>query len=524
MALSSKLRRFFALLWSGLTILRLVVANLIFIGVLLLVGVALFGRPALEPFPERAVLILDPVGQVVDVPSPVDPLALLGGRSAASNEVPLRDLVEVLEFAADDDRIEAVVLELDEVLGLGLSRVQELLPAIDRVRDAGKRLVATGDYYSQQQYALAAQADTVLLHPYGAVALEGYSAYYNYFREALDKASVKVHVFQGGDYKSISELFRRDSMSDGEREITQRWLAELWGQYTAMVERGRAMEPGSVDTLLTGFADAVERQGGDVARLALEQGLVDALSDRAETREMIAGLVDADADALESVALPYRQYLKRRRREDGEARRAPTVAVVRAEGNITLGQGLEGEIGGDGLVALIRDTVQRREPDALVLRITSGGGAMLPSEFIRAELARIRDTGIPVVVSMGPIAASGGYYIATAADHIVATPATVTGSIGVFLALPTVDGLLDRAGVGTDGVGTTPLAGAYRLDRPLQPPLERVLGASVKDSYARFRGHVARARGLTGDALDAATEGRVWSAPELLRRLQLIHD
>jgi protease-4 len=508
----SRLRRIFGGLWRALTVLRLALANLLFLALLVVGYFALTGGPPRE-VPERAALLLAPAGRIVDERTRVEPLALLGDSSPASQEVRLRDLIEAVDLAAEDPAISALVLQPDQLVSTGLSRILELAPALARFRASGKPVIAVGDYYTQGQYLLAVQADTVLLHPQGTVGLEGFSSYVNYFREALDKLAVNVHVFRAGDFKSVAEPLTRMDMSEGEKAITRAWLEDFWGQYTELVEERRSLPAGAVTAHINEYPQRLAAQGGDTASLALADGLVDRLLSRSESNDYLVEVVGAADAKGRFEAVPFDRYLARQSsgpKLEGRQR----VAIVTAQGAIMPGDQDPGAIGADTLARQFRRLGEEQDIAAVVLRINSGGGSVFASEVVRAALDELRrESALPVVVSMGPVAASGAYYIATAADEIWATPATLTGSIGVFAAFPTLENLLDRAGIATDGVGTTALAGGLRLDRPLDPAVAESLRHSVRYQYERFLKLVRESRGLTREQVDAVAEGRVWSAP-----------
>jgi protease-4 len=507
------LRRFFTALWQGITWLRIALANLVFIVLLVMLWLALRSA-APEPLPERAALLLNPRGQVVDELSGPAALSLLGESDAATHEVLLTDLVEAVDAAVDDPRITALLLATDELLYIGQSKASELAAAIGRFRDSGKSVIAVGDYYTQDQYRLAVEADRILLHPLGAVALEGYARYQNYFAEALEKLSVQVHVFRAGDFKSIAEPFMRTDMSPGEKALTERWLGQLWAAFAARVEARRGLADGSVNALLNDYPERLRAAAGDPARLALETGLVDEVLDRQQRREYLAALVGARDEDGAAPMVPFDSYLARVREPPrfGVAR----IAVVTARGNMLPGDQEPGAIGGDSLARRLRAAAEAQGVRALVLRVDSGGGSVFAAEVIREALAQMRESGLPVVISMGSIAASGGYYIATAADRIVATESTITGSIGVFAAFPTFERLLARGGIHTDGVATTALAGGLRPDRPLDAGIADALQQSVDALYERFVGLVAEGRGLPREQVEAVAEGRVLSAQDAL--------
>tara|TARA_B110000503_G_scaffold20552_1_gene30937 strand:- start:52941 stop:54722 length:1782 start_codon:yes stop_codon:yes gene_type:complete len=494
----------------------LALSNILF---LVMVAVIYFvyigGAP--EPLPDKAALLLNISGTVVDQKSVVNPLrALMGQPSPASHEVLLRDVIEAIDYAAEDPAINSLVMELDFLVYVGISKTQEILPALANFRESGKAIIAIGDYYTQDQYLLASYADTVIAHPMGGVALEGYSSYNNYFREALKKVSVNVHIFRAGDHKSAVEPFIRDDMSPGEKKVTRRWLGNLWGQYTQLVEAQRELPAGTVDNFVNNFTDLLLSEGGDAAQAAVQAGLVDKLLGRSEGNEFLVELVGASNEDGLYEAVEFERYVARKRPLDLGGSDADRVAVITAQGNIVPGDQPPDGIGGDSLARMIRGVVEAEGVKAIVLRVNSGGGSMFASEIIRQQLLYAQDMGIPVVISMGAVAASGGYYIAAEADEIWATPSTITGSIGVFAAFPTFEGLLDRVGIYTDGVGTTDMAGAMRMDRPLSPEVTTALNSSVNFAYKSFVDIVSQGRDMSVVQIDPLAEGRVWCAQDAL--------
>ena len=286
-------RRFFSGLWRVITSVRLALSNLLFIAMLALIYFVYIGGGP-EPLPAKAALLLNISGTVVDQRTLVDPLqAILREPSAANHEVLLRDVIEAIDFATRDEAINSIVMDLDSLMYLGISKTQEIIPALERFRATGKPVVAVGDYYTQDQYLLASHADEIILHPLGGVALEGYGSYRNYFREALEKISVNMHVFRAGENKGAVEPYLRDDMSDVERTVTRRWLVDLWHQYTRTVEAQRGIDAGAVDGYINQFAEQLAAQGGDTAQAAVEAGLVDSLMGRREANDYLADLVGA---------------------------------------------------------------------------------------------------------------------------------------------------------------------------------------------------------------------------------------
>lgn len=512
------LRRVLGAFWNAVTRVRMALSNLLFLLVLVMIFL-LFRGGTPQPLPHRAALLLNPVGTIVEQRSYVDPLQLLLGEQAPQErEVLLRDVIDSIRLARDDDRISVLVMELDQVFGVGVSKTREISRALQKFRESGKPIIASGDSFTQSQYQLAAQADTVIMHPLGGVALEGFSNYQWYFRDALDKLDVSMHVFKAGDHKSIAEPYLRNDMSSEEREISQRWLEALWRDYTNSVEQQRDLEAGSVDHYIENMVQGLVETGGDLAQLALNTGLVDQLQDAWETNDWLVGEVGASDDEGYFEAVQFEDYVRRREKNLAEALDVggERVAVVTAQGMILDGEQPAGSIGGDTLARLLRETADDRNVHALVLRVDSGGGSAFASEVIRQQVLYTRSLGKPVVVSMGSVAASGGYWISAPADEIWAQPTTITGSIGVFAAFPTLERLFERFGVHTDGVGTTSMAGSFRIDRPLNPAISTTVQASVDHLYERFIGLVADGRQMTDAEVRAVAGGRVWSGEDAL--------
>lgn len=508
-------RRLLGGIWKTITWIRLILANLLFLLMLVIIYYVYVGG-APEPLPETAALLLNPVGSIVDEKRPVEPLqALFGKPSPADHEVLVRDVIAAIEYGRDDPQINSLVMELDNLVSVGISRTMEIAEALASFRATGKPVVAVADFFTQDQYLLASYADEIISHPLGGVALEGYAAYQNYFAEALEKISVKVHVFRAGEHKSAMEPFMRNDMSPAEKEVTRKWLGDIWTRYATEVESNRQLPPGSVQAYVDGFAQRMVEGGGDAAADALKSDLVDQLLTRTATNSYLVDTVGAENEDGLYEAVPFERYLSRKRPVHlPGTHRGATVAVVTAAGNILPGEQPPGLIGGDGLARLIRSTADERAVKAIVLRVNSGGGSMFASEIIRQQILEAKASGLPVVVSMGAVAASGGYYIAADADEIWATPGTITGSIGVFAAFPTFEGLMQRAGIHTDGVATTSLAGSLRPDRPLNPELALALDAGVDNAYDLFLKVVSEGRNMPVEDVEKVAQGRVWSATD----------
>jgi protease-4 len=510
------LRRLLSGFWRGVTRARIILSNLLFLLVLVVVFVAFRGS-APEPLPAKAALVLNPVGDIVDQLTYVDPYELLlDQRGPDQREVLLRDVLDAIATAKTDPGISSLVMELDKLANVGISRSGEIIAALEDFRGSGKPLVARGENFSQGQYLLATQADTIILHPFGSVQIEGFSSYRLYMKEALDKLSLSMHVFRAGEHKSFVEPFLRSDMSPGEKEITGRWLDHLWSAYTDTVEERRQLGAGALQQYISGYSQALQAAGGDPARMALDLGLVDKLEDRREANDSLIAVVGGSDREGHYQGVGFERYLAHKRPLLDAHPVGDRVGVITARGTIREGEQPAGSIGGDSLAALIDLALEDDGVKALVLRVDSGGGGVFASEIIRRKLLEVKDKGLPIVVSMGSVAASGGYWIAMPADEIWATPTTITGSIGVFAAFPTAERLINRFGLYVDGVGTTEMAGAFRIDRPLNPELANMLQANVDSIYQRFVGLVAQGRGLTPTDVDALAGGRVWSGTDAL--------
>ncbi len=506
-------------LWGALDGLRKVIHLLILLVIALVVVAAL--TPDRPVVPSNAALVLAPSGQLVDelTGSPVD-RALAAAQGLPAQETRLRDLLEALDAARDDDRIPAVVLDLSMMTGGGLSHLQALSAAVREVRDSGKPVIAWGEGFSQGDYLIASQADELLLHPSGGLLLQGFGSYRPFIRQALDNLLIDLEVISVGDFKSDVETFTRDDLSEGERELTRQWLESFWLGYRERVAAGRGLEADDIQQLIEQTLPRLEAAGGSLATFALEAGLVDALAHRDEFEARMRELVAADEEGFR--AIEHTEYLAARRASSTTSARlkreenSDRVAVITASGIILPGEQAPGAIGSDTLTRLIRQAADDDRVRALVLRVDSGGGSAFASDVIYRELERLRQSGRPVVISMSSLAASGGYLFALAGDEIWASPSTLTGSIGVYLLFPTLPRALDRLGIGIDGVATTWLAGELRPERPLGPEARRLLELSAEEVYTRFTNLVMDRRGLDADAVARIAEGRIFSGADAL--------
>ncbi|MGE5125252.1 MAG: signal peptide peptidase SppA, partial [Betaproteobacteria bacterium] len=513
----SERRSFLGGLLRGLDGLRRVVLNLVFFGLLVaLVAVALRGRPKV---PDGAALVLRPQGTIVEQLSAGDPLQRLvaqqAGASTLAKETLLKDLLDAIRAAKDDKRIKVLYLDLNDLGPSGLTKLRDLRAAILDFRSGGKKVVAYADSYLQTEYYLAAQADEVYLHPEGLLLLEGFGRWRNYYKQGLDRLGVEVHVFRVGEYKSYAEPYLRDDMSPEAREMALDVYGDLWRDYLADVAAARRLKPEDISSLIDGLPDRLHATGGDIARLALEAKLVDKLATRDEVRQRLIALVGEDKDKKSFKQVAWGDYLASLGGDRTGSGRGDAVAVIVAKGDILDGSQPAGEIGGDSTARLIRKAREDASVKAVVLRVDSPGGSAFASEIIRRECELTRGAGKPVVVSMGSVAASGGYWISTASDEIWAAPETITGSIGIFGIFPTVDKPLAKyLGIHTDGVGTTRFSDTLRPDRPLDPAVAQMFQEFIDHGYDEFLARVAQARRMTKQQVDKIARGRVWSGED----------
>ena len=514
--------RFFVGLWDAMNFTRRLVFNLLFFGLLLLVLAAIASGDTAKPLLDRTTLVIAPEGKLVEqysTDAASRALAKMFGDDG-KGEVQLRDLLRTIDEAKDDKRIERVLLRVDRMSFSGYASIREVAAALAKLRASGKQIVAFGESFDQGQYLLAAQANEVYLDPMGGLLLEGLGRYRQYYREGLqDKLGVDVHLFRVGEYKSAAEPYILDAASPESKEADLFWMNDIWQRYLGDIARVRKLTPQQLAAGIDTLPQGIEAAGGDLAKYALQQKLVDGLKTEEEVDDLMAdrGVADSDADdGFREVA--FDGYLKHIDSGLEAVDERPAVAVVVAEGEIAGGKQPPGSIGGESTAELLRAARDDDKVKALVLRVDSPGGEVFASEQIRREVAALKAAGKPVVVSMGDLAASGGYWISMNADRIYADPSTITGSIGIFGLIPTIPRTLEKIGVHTDGVGTTQFAGAFDITRPLDPKVGEVVQSVIDKGYRDFTGRVAQARGRSVGEIDAIARGRVWSGAQAKER------
>jgi protease-4 len=504
----------------GINMARLIIINLVFFAFLAIVLILVVAATAADErgvLPD-SVLVLKPQGQLVEQYSAA-PLQRAMSRLSGEdvNQVQLRDLVGAIDAAAKDARISRILLLPGELDSGGFAALREVGAALDRFRAAGKPVIAWGVNLDQGQYYLAAHADRLLLDPQGGVMLTGLANYRLFYKDLLDKLGVDVHLFRVGEFKSAAEPYILDHASAEAKQADSFWMGGLWNGYLDEVAGLRKIDPTTLRDDVDNLPQHIASTQGDLAKLALDQHLIDGTATRAELIAMLRGQgVPAGEKQQGFRQVDLARYVANLPGEDKLL--ASGVTIVVAEGEIVGGKRGPGAIGGESTAALIRAARVDHRTKALVLRVNSPGGEVYAAEEIRREVAQTRAAGIPVVVSMGNVAASGGYWIAMNANRILAEPNTITGSIGIFGMYYTVPGTLAKLGIRSDGVATGPMAGAFDITRPLDPKVGTVIQAVIDKGYRDFVGKVAEARGKTYQAIDAIAQGRVWTGRQALER------
>ncbi len=472
--------------------------------------------------PDHGMLVIEPSGALVEQVSPPSPGALfLGGGLRQSD---LHEIIAALDRARTDERIALVALRLDHLGPTPPARLEEARAAIRRFRESGKKVIAIGANYSQGAYYLASAASEIWLHPMGMVALTGMAWRRHYLKDALDALHIEARLFRAGRYKSFGEPLVRNGMSEAAREEAKAWLNGVWRHLLDGVAKDRGIEAGAIERAIASPRQALAADGS-LARLAKRLGLVDRLLDGWHAdRELRDLLGVAEKTPLPQVG--FRDYVLATGGMGGASgvmRGEGRVGVIVASGAIGGGERAPGEIGSASLAALIRRAMNDDSVRAVVLRLDSPGGDALASEDARQALLALKQSGKPLVVSMSGAAASGGYWIASAADEIWAWPTTLTGSIVVFGIVGNVSGALERLGVHLDGVATSKIAGLPRADAPLPDALADVFQQSVDRIYRRFVAVVAEGRGMTPAAVERIAQGRVWTGEDALRLGRIDH-
>ncbi|MEM1178861.1 MAG: signal peptide peptidase SppA [Acidobacteriota bacterium] len=510
----------FGAVFRGVDLSRRILFNIIFLFVLFLILGALAGSGA-PPVPKKAALVISPQGVLVEqlsgdaVQRAID--------EAMGNYVPetlVDDVLDSIAQAKDDQRIQALFLDLDSVLGGGLDKLLRVSAAIEDFKTSGKPVIASGDSYAKEGYFLATAADEIYLNELGIILLDGYGRWRSYHKEGIDKYGVDWNIFKVGDFKSAVEPFMRNEMSEEAELANREYMSDLWVAFVDHIAEKRGLTSEKVLADIDNLVQLMDEASGDTGQLALNTGLVDHIGPRQLVRDKMVELVGENEKGTSFSQINMSTYLEAlgesryRNKRNGDG-----VGVVVARGTILDGSHPAGTIGGDSTANLIRQARKDDSVKALVLRVDSGGGSAFASEVIRKELEMVQDAGKPVVVSMGSVAASGGYWIATSSDEIWASPVTITGSIGIFGMFPTFQEPLQKyMGTRVDGVGTTWLSGAFRPDKELDPEAGKLFQLGINNGYQEFLERVGAARNMEPADVDQHAQGRVWSGTDAYER------
>lgn len=497
--------------WRLLNFIRELILNL-FLVLLILVGVGIylsFQSSSTSTAPARGALLVDLSGVVVDQPSVNNRVRqwgreLLGASSSRLQENSLFDVVDSIRKAKDDKNITGMVLQLNDFVGADQPSLRYIGKALREFRDSGKPIFAIGDSYNQTQYYLASYANKVYLSPQGAVDLHGFATNNLYYKSLLDMLKVTTNIFRVGTYKSAVEPLIRDDMSPAAREADSRWIGGLWQNYLETVAANRQLTPQQLFPGAAGVLSGLQAAGGDTARYALDNKLVDELASRTAIENQLVKTFGWDKQVNDFNAISIYDYQPK-----PDANQGGKIAVVFANGAIMDGPQTPGNVGGDTTAAELRQARLDPAIKAVVFRVNSPGGSVSASEVIRSELAAVRAAGKPVVVSMGGMAASGGYWVSTPADYIIASPSTLTGSIGIFGIINTYEKTLDMLGVHTDGVATSPLAD-IAVTKALPQEFSQMMQLNIENGYKNFLDLVAKSRKMTPQQVDQIAQGHVW--------------
>ncbi|HID03743.1 MAG TPA: signal peptide peptidase SppA [Desulfobacterales bacterium] len=510
--------------WLGrfLTGIRNLTLNILFLLLLffLVTSLSSYSLKTETKTPQTGALVLSLSGNIVEEKQPSDPISTAINDKLGFNTLPtetlFQDVLDAISNAGIDDNVTSILLDLDKLGSVGLNQLQAIGAALTTFKASGKKVIAAESYYQQKAYYLASFADEIYLNPMGGVDLHGIGTYRLYFKDAIDRMKINYNIFRVGTFKSALEPVMRNSMSMAAKSQNLSWLNPLWESITTDIIRERGLSQDSIKIYTENIASELITAGGDTARLALETGLVDGLKTREEVRDYLVKLNGKDSkenfkkirlnDYLGSISRSYEEA------PDGNG----SIGVIIAQGAIMNGEQPIGLIGSKTLAALIRKARLDSKINAIVLRVVSGGGSVFASEVIRQEILEYKKTGKPIVISMGSMAASGGYWIAADADQIWASPVTLTGSIGIFAAIPTFEDSLSELGVYSDGVGTTNLAAALNLTRPLSPLLKEAIEISLNHGYDQFLDIVSNGRSIEEQKVKALAEGKVYDGKSAL--------
>ena len=498
--------------WNVVNFTRKAFLNILFLIVAFVIVAALLANTeAPTPVAKNSILKLKLVGNIVEQKAFVDPYSeiLMGalGEKDSPPEMLLTDILLAIKEAENDANISALYLDLHSLFGAGLSKLQEIGLALTQFKQrSNKPVIVYGDYFSQSQYYLASFADEVILHPMGAVGMDGFGRYRMYYKSALEKLKVNAHIFRVGTFKSAVEPYIRDDMSQPAKEANNQWLGDLWQQYKSDIAQNRQFDFANFNENLDDYLSKFKQANGSFAEFAKQNGWVDKLM----TRQQFDNYIEKDWLENKPKFVSISNYLSNIKIQDELELTPANIGIVVAQGTIYNGKRNPGEVGGDSTAKLLKQARLNSNIKAVVLRVDSPGGSAFASEVIRNEIEALKQAGKPVIASMSTLAASGGYWISASADEIWASPTTITGSIGIFGMFLTFEDSLSYLGLNTDGVGTTEMSG-LSATRKLNPQMAQIIQTSVENGYEQFLGLVANERDMSKQEVDSIAQGRVWS-------------
>ncbi|MGV2872571.1 signal peptide peptidase SppA [Colwellia sp. E150_009] len=517
-ALFNLFKLIFSGIWRLFTLTRSIILNVIFI--IFIIGfIAMISADSERIIvPDKTALVLNLTGDLVEQKHEVNPFDTLLiealGEKEENPEVLLADVLDVISSAKTDDRVQLLVLQVQGLKSAGLSKLQDVGAALIDFKTSGKKIIALGDQYTQDQYYLASYADDIWLNPQGFMLLDGYGRYNMYFKSALEKLAINQHIFRVGTFKSAVEPFLRDDMSDEAKTANKLWLNDLWLQYKQDVAKQRNIDIENFDESINDLVSKFTKANSSFAQYALANHWVDQLKTRDQMRDSLIKLVGKNSKEDSYSHIGFKDYLAvntlNTKLEQLHQLPSDKIAIIVAKGTILDGVQKPGTIGGDSTAQLLRKARHNNHVKAVVLRVDSPGGSAFASEIIRQEIELLKASGKPVVASMGTYAASGGYWISAPADRIYASPSTITGSIGIFGMMMTFEDSLSKLGIYTDGVGTTDISG-FGPTQPLTEGMAQLFQLSINKGYQDFITLVAENRNMTLAQVDAIAQGRVWS-------------
>ena len=500
----------FSRIGSGITKTRNFVLNTIFVLIILALFASLFTSTESVSVPEEAALVLDPGGILVEERTFSNPLDDLWNINYDVAEVEIGELIRAVELAEEDSRIKMIILDLEGLNGISLAQGDRIIESLRQFKEAGKTVGSYANSYSQIHYYISSVSDEVYLNPMGSLTLDGFGGSNLYFKDFLDRYGIRANVYRVGEYKEAVEPFLRNDMSKESKAVNSRMLNKLWTNLSQEIETNRLLNSGSVDRYGVGFAEELKKTNGDFARAAVENNLVDELMTWDQVRVRFGDRVGLDEDDKVN-SVNYQAYLGS---HGPELDFNPSkIAVINIQGPIFLGTEGYGSTSADTAIQLIRKARKSENVAAIVIRVDSPGGSAFASEMIRLELELAQIDGIPVVVSFASVAASGGYWLSATSDYIVTEPNTVTGSIGVFSVLFTAEKALNKLGIHSDGIATTPFSQVDPFTSPSKP-LNEALQLSVEHGYKQFVELVAKGRRLEKEQVEPLAQGKVWLGSE----------